>query len=186
MPSEDVRVQRARALDLAVALWEGEAFGAETDRADPDTATQDMLATATAIYRWLTGPVAFVITIGPVLSQSTGEPTGRTMGGTPMQLHDDEQVALSVGVFDAKGAEITDDPATTNDDLVWSFDNPDVATLEVSADTRTCTVVAGLPGSGTGTVVLGAVAASFAVDVVPAGAATITITEGVPEPQPTV
>lgn len=100
-----------------------------------------------------------------------------------MQLHDDEQVTLSVSVADAKGAAISDDPSTTTDDLQWSVADQGVATLQVSADTRSCTVVAGTVGSTVVTIQLGSLSATEAIDVVPGSAALITISEGTPEPQ---
>lgn len=102
-----------------------------------------------------------------------------------MQLHDDEQITLTVAVTDAKGVPIADDPLNTADNLTWAFDNGEVATLQISDDTRSATVVAGLPGSGTGTVTLGELSATFAVDVVPGDAALVSISEGTPEKQPT-
>jgi len=100
-----------------------------------------------------------------------------------MQLHDDEQVTLSVAVADAKGAAISDDPSRTDDDLQWSVADENVATLQVSSDTRSCTVVAGMPGSTVVTVTLGDLQATEAVDVVAGDAALLTFSEGTPEKQ---
>lgn len=100
-----------------------------------------------------------------------------------MQLHDDEQVTLSVAVADAKGANIPDDATREDDNLSWTIDNTSVATLEVSADTRTCTVVAGQPGSAVVTISLGDLSATEAIDVVAGSAALITISEGTPTKQ---
>jgi hypothetical protein len=101
-----------------------------------------------------------------------------------MQLHDTEQVDLTVAVSDVKGAIISDDPGTTTDDVSWTIDNTSVASLTISADTRTCTIVAGLPGSGVVTVSLGDLTATQAVDVIPSGATKLEISEGTPVPQP--
>ena len=100
-----------------------------------------------------------------------------------MQLHDDEQVTLSVAVADAKGAAISDDASRTDDDLQWTVADENVATLQVSADTRACTVVAGTPGSTVVTIKLGDLEATEAIDVVAGDAALITISEGTPEKQ---
>jgi len=140
-------------------------------------------ATATTIYDWYVGPVAIYVTIGTVLNQDTGQPTGTVLKGTPMQLHDDEKVDLSVIVTSAKGAPIADDPSTTGDDLTWTSDDSTVAGLAVSDDTRTCTVLAGVVGSTVVTVSLGELSATLAVDVIPGDAAVITIGEGVPSKQ---
>ena len=100
-----------------------------------------------------------------------------------MQLHDDEKVDLSVAVASAKGSPISDDPATTTDDLTWSTDDDTVASLEISADTRTCTVRAGVVGSTVVAVAFGELVATLAVDVVPGDAALVTISEGTPTKQ---
>lgn len=173
----DVTHERELAIGLAVSLyqqgWDG--MSSPNDK---------LIETANRVFYYLTGPVAFTFTFGPVLDQNTGESTGRTIGGTPMQLHDNEQVDLTVTVSDIKGAAISDDPGSTADDLSWTIDDTSVASLTVSADTRTCTVVAGLPGSSVGTVTLGDLSATFAVDVIPSGAVAININEGTPVPQP--
>lgn len=183
--ARDVSAEHDRALMEVLALYrEDELFSKLAQDQGAVEATRLMLDSATALFRWLIGPVHFEFTIGPVRRQSDGSPTGRTIGGFPMQLHDDEQITLSVAVTDAKGAPIADDPLNSADNLVWSFDTESVATLQVSDDTRSATVVAGLPGSGTGTVTLGDLSATFAVDVVPGNAALISISEGTPEKQP--
>lgn len=181
--ARDISAERSHALKEALDLYRGDAFNGALDREGSKVATTALLETATDIYRWLTGPVSFMIIIGPVLSQDDGQPTGRTIEGFPMQLHDSEKIDLNVTVADAKGVAIADDPSIDTDNLVWSFSDPNVATLTVSADTRTCTVIAGLPGSGTGTVTLGDLSATFAVDVVPGAAALVSIAEGTPVPQ---
>ena len=149
----------------------------------PGDADAALRATATTIYDWYVGPVAIYVTIGTVLNQDTGQPTGTVLKGTPMQLHDDEKVDLSVIVTSAKGAPIADDPSTTGDDLTWTSDDSTVAGLAVSDDTRTCTVLAGEVGSTVVTVSLGELSATLAVDVIPGDAAVITIGEGVPSKQ---
>lgn len=100
-----------------------------------------------------------------------------------MQLHDDEQVTLSVSVSDAKNVNIPDDTSTDTDNLDWTVDDESVATLQISSDTRSCTVVAGQPGSTVVTVTLGDLSATEAVDVVAGSAALITISEGTPTKQ---
>ena len=148
-----------------------------------DAADAALRATATAIYGWVTGPVALYVTFGTVVNQTTGLATGTILRGTPMQLHDDEQVDLTVAVASAKGSPIADDPNTTGDDLDWTSDDGAIASLAVSPDTRTCTVIAGVTGSTVVTVALGELSATLAVDVIPGDAAVIAISEGVPSKQ---
>ena len=168
----------AQALNLHHGSWPELITDVGTDNADAA-----LRATATTIYDWVTGPVAIYVTIGTVLNQDTGQPTGTILKGTPMQLHDDEQVDLTVAVASAKGSPIPDDPATSGDDLTWASDDSTIASLAVSSDTRTCTVAAGVTGSTVVTVTLGELAATLAVDVIPGDAAVITIGEGVPTKQ---
>jgi len=149
----------------------------------PGDADAALRATATTIYDWYVGPVAIYVTIGTVVNQTTGQPTGTILKGTPMQLHDDENVDLSVLVASAKGSPIADDPSTTGDDLTWEVDDSTVASLVVSDDTRTCTVRSGVVGSTVLTIGVGSASATLAVDVVAGDAATITINEGTPYKQ---
>lgn len=100
------------------------------------------------------------------------------------QLRDTEQFTLSVDVADAKGANIPDQPGA-EDNVNWSVDNSDVASLQVSEDSRQCAVVAGTVGSCVVTVALGDLFATLAVDVIPGAAARLTIREGEIVPQPT-
>jgi hypothetical protein len=93
-----------------------------------------------------------------------------------VQLHDNEKVDLTVTEADAKGVALMDT-------LIWTTSDPAVATVTVSADTMTGTVVAGVPGSCVVTVTDGALSATEAIDVVPGTVATISIGEGVPVPQ---
>lgn len=102
-----------------------------------------------------------------------------------MQIHDNEKVDFIVAETDIKGADVPDDATSTLDDLTWTIDNDAVATLEVSPDTRTCTAIAGTPGSGVITVATadGSLSATVALDVIPSGAVAMTVTAGTPQPQ---
>lgn len=168
----------SQALDLHTQGWSDLVQGG-----NPGAADAALRATARTIYGWYTGPVALYLTIGTVTQQGTGQPTGTVLKGTPMQLHDDEQVDLTVAVASAKGSPVPDDPTTTGDDLTWTVDDDVVATLAISDDTRTCTVRAGVTGSTVVTVSLGELSATLAVDVIPGDAAVITISEGTPTKQ---
>lgn len=177
----DLTLIRQLALSYAVDLHARQ-FGSTGHSTESDN--QNVTRTATVLFAWLTGPIALILTVGQVLDQTTHQPTGNNQKGTRMQLHDTEQVDLTVEVADAKGVAILDDPGSTSDNLTWSITDTNVASLAISADTRTCTVVAGMPGSAVGTVALGELSATFAVDVVAGAAATIAVTEGTAVAQP--
>ena len=171
------RLALAEALRLYRDNWYNLIIEHGTDEAD-----QALRATATTLYDFLVGPVALYITIGTVVHQNTGQPTGTIIGGTPMQLHDDEQVDLTVTVASAKGSPIANQPGT-EDDITWTVGDDTVATLGISDDTRTCTVRAGVTGSTVVTVSLRELSATLAMDVIPGDATVLTIGEGAPTKQ---
>jgi hypothetical protein len=171
---------RIAALNAAVAAVDDLALIPGVDADHTDRINRDrVLHTAEEFLAWLRGPISIHLLAGAVLDQSTGLPTGTptSQGGT-MQIHDNEQFDLTVDTKDAKGFE-------TADVVSWSSSDETVATLVVSDDSRTATVVAGNPGSTTIQVSDGVLSATEAVDVVPAGTATIALTEGPVTEQPT-
>lgn len=131
--------------------------------------------TADIFWAWAAGTTSLRITPGPVTSQTTGLPTGTTSEGNTMQLHDDEQVTYTVDTEDAKGFD-------TDETLEWSADNTDVITLVPGENGRTCTVLAGVPGSAIITVTAPnldpPLSATEAIDVLVGGTATITLAAG--------
>jgi hypothetical protein len=140
--------------------------------------TEDVTGVADDLFAYLGGPLVITLIIGPILSQATGRPTGNTTKGSPVQLHDDEKVTFTVAESDAKGANVPDDATTTADDVSWTLDNVGVGALVVSTDTRSCELSAGTVGSGVLTVATGALTATVAIDVIPAGAVALTVTAG--------
>lgn len=156
------------------------------------TANHHLRATATSIWRWLTGPAHLRITIGPTRDHDGHpDPHPDNNGGQPVQLRITDQTGrpyqadLTVQVYDAVGNEITDDPGTMADDLTWTLDSGDgIVTLDVSPDTRTCTVTATALGSAVVRVTLAELTGTVAVDVIPGDAASLQITEGEPRPRP--
>jgi hypothetical protein len=109
----------------------------------------------------------------PVLRDLT-----RYTSGGHLQLTDSQQVLLAAQAQDAKGFA---DPDT----LTWSEDSGGaVVQLQPSADGGSCLVVAQAPGSATVKADDGTINGSLAVDVTPAGVASIVITPGVAEEQP--
>lgn len=147
------------------------------DRAVTLAAAEDEIrATAETFAAWIYGTTTLRLSAGPITKQATGEPAGTpNPQGDAVQIHDDEQFTLTVDTKDAKGFE-------TADDISWLVDDGTTVSLSVSEDGRTCTVVAGSPGSAVITVTdnstTPALVATEAVDVVPGGTATITLTEG--------
>lgn len=153
-----------------------------------DEADEALLGTATAVWRWLAGPAYILLTTGPVTDQDTGEIDDMNHGGSPMQIHDNQQFTATVTLASAKGNVIGDLPGQA-DDLQWSVDTgDDVISLEVSEDSRTATVKAVDTGSAVVRVVVPGTEpelfATLAVDVVAGPAALITIETSEPTDQP--
>lgn len=171
---------RLAALQASVDLHVGTgAFVLEPGVAAEVTAANAYAAireTADVFWAWAVGTTTLRITAGPVTSQTTGLPTGTpTTQGDTMQLHDDEQVTYTVDTEDAKGFD-------TDETLEWSADNTDVVTLVPGENGRTCTVLAGVPGSAVVTVTAPnldpPLSATEAIDVLAGGTATITLAAG--------
>jgi len=90
-----------------------------------------------------------------------------------MQINTGQQVTYEADTEDAAGYD-------TVETIEWSVDNGDVAVLRVSEDTRSCTVVSGAPGSAVLTARIPALGLEVteAIDVVPAGTATVKLVAG--------
>lgn len=106
-------------------------------------------------------PASLVLTTGPVTTQ----------GAPNMQIHDNEQFDIKVDAVDSKGVPTADTFTTT-------VDNAAVVTLVVGADSKTFTIIAGLPGSAIITITDGTLSVTEAVDVVAGAVAKISVTEG--------
>ncbi len=178
MPLDDTTTLRVAALQAAVDMHGNVGTSAlclGVDRAETIAqAEREIRETAETFLAWLQGTVRLRLTPGPIRDQTTGAPTGtRTPEGASMQLHDNEKVTYTADTEDAKGID-------TAETVEWSIDNGDVASLNVSEDTRTCEVVAGVPGSATLTANIPALglSATEAIDVVPGGTATIRLEAG--------
>lgn len=183
----DVNENRRLALQLAAELHRQQ-FAIRIDRGDLDGANIGVRSTATSLYRWLIGPAFLTLRVGPVRdADGTTHPTIRKGGAVQLHIADTQgrpyEVDLTVEVRDALGNPITDDPAITTDDLIWTFDSGEgVVTTVVSPDTRTCTARSAQLGSAVLRVGLGEseLSATDAIDVIPGDAAAITIVEGTP------
>jgi hypothetical protein len=143
----------------------------------PPASTNVVRDSADLLYAWLAGSQLLTLIEGPVMSQSTGLPTGTThQPGEIMQIHDDEKFTLTVDTKDAKGFETADTVAWTSDD------NGAVVSLTVAADGRSCTVTAVAPGhvtiTATDSAVTPALTVTEAVDVVTEATSAIALVEG--------
>jgi hypothetical protein len=154
------------ALDLNIAAG-GLSLHCGVDRAETLRAdAAAVLDTAETFLAWLRGPVRIHLHPGLVVDQTTGLPSGTHIQGAPVQIHDNEQFTVTAEADDAKGFPTGDPIAFT------------------SSDESVFTVVAGVPGSAVLTATDGEITATLAVDVVPAGAATVALTTGDVTTQP--
>jgi hypothetical protein len=166
----DTSNERTLALVQATALYAGRFTGGSSH-------DQQFTATATALYKWLTGPAALVITLGPAVDQVTG----RTTGNEGDTLKDSEKALLSANAVDAKG-----NPTAAPTSLAYTSADTTIATIVTDADGPW--VVAGSPGS---TVVTGDwpdspsgdVQGTVSVDVTSGDAVSLSITLGTPVAQ---
>jgi hypothetical protein len=151
--------------------------------------TEAVLTTADRFLTWLRGPNRLLIEFGDIVNQDTLLPTGNTnAGGNMAQLHDNEQVDITVSAVDGKGF-------ASADTITYAVDDETVVTVVggTDEDTQTATLVAGVPGSAVVTITdAGAVdsttglplSATLAVDVIAAGAVAINVAVGTPVLQP--
>jgi hypothetical protein len=121
---------------------------------------------------WLGGTKRISLTPSPVADEGSTVPNGTNTGGN-MQLNTGQQVTYTADTEDASGFD-------TTEVIEWSVDEPSVAVLTVSEDTRTATVVSGEPGSTILTAKISSLGllVTEAIDVVPAGTATIKLVAG--------
>lgn len=167
----DTSTERVLALTQTTQLYAGRFTGGASH-------DQQFLATATAQYRWLTGPTELIITLGPKVDQATGQPTGNPEGET---LKDSEKALLVADAVDAKG-----NPTSAPTSLTYTSADESIATIVINQDGTW--VVAGSPGS---TVVTGDwpdspsgdIQGTVAVDVTAGDAVSLKITLGTPVPQ---
>lgn len=167
---------RAAALEQAVRLH----TSLGTHRLLPGVDAEETTATSVALIRdtaedfaaFICGTRRIRLTPGPVVDEATGA-TISTDQGDPMQINTGQKFSVECDTEDAAGYD-------TIEQIEWSIDNEAVATLQVSDDTRSCTVVSGSPGSAVLTARIPAMdlSATLAVDVVPAGTATIELVPG--------
>lgn len=172
---------RAAALSAAIQLHQlvgGLHTQCGVDRTTTvDQAETAVRKTADVFAAWLAGTTRLHLTLGPVVDETTGVITPTIDEGATMQINTGQKFDVTADTEDASGYD-------TPETIVWSIDNSDVASLVVSSDSKTCTVVSGAPGSAVLTATLPnldpPLSATLAVDVVPAGTATIDLVAGDP------
>ncbi|GII89727.1 hypothetical protein Ssi03_77170 [Sphaerisporangium siamense] len=177
MPPSDGAAMRAAALTAAIKthLLVGDlrlCLGVSRDEAIAH-AEDAIRQTADTFAAWIAGTTRLRLIPGPVVDEATGAPAGATFTGEKMQLNTGQKITYTVDTEDASGYD-------TNETIEWSVDNADSLVLTVSEDTRSATVVSGAPGSGVLKASIPALGleATEAIDIVPAGTATIKLVAG--------
>lgn len=136
---------------------------------------------ADRLAAYLLGTAHLHLIAGPVVDETATAPPGAPAyeGVVMTQMNTAKKFELSIAAADAAGF-----PTTPN--VTWAIDNPDVAELQVAEDEQTCVVVSGTPGSAILTVTIEdenaegvePLSVTHAIDVVPAGTATIELVAG--------
>lgn len=174
MPLNDRAFEaRKAALAAAVALHGPILLRLGVDQADTiRDAELTARRTADVFAAYLAGATHLTLTPGPVVDEATGTPAS-PIEGENMQLNTGQKVVYTADTEDAAGYD-------TAEQVEWSTDEPTVAVLTVSEDTRSCTVVSGEPGSAVLTARISSLGLEVteAIDVVPAGTATIKLVAG--------
>lgn len=174
------------------ALREAADTFSDTDLADSDPAqysdaqTTAILERANRFYGWLAGVTRLVLRVGPVVGEESdvNEPKHQAPEGETVQINTGQKFSVTIDTKDAAGYP-------TDATVEWSIADESVATItHDDADDQKGWVVSGAPGSTVLTVrvtdVEPPLEATLAVDVVPAGTATISVATGpaVPEENP--
>lgn len=163
--------ERQDALDFALAFYQ------QTNQLE-GLDIEKLLKAAEEVMEYLMTPDIVILRHGPVYRQDGSlSPHQPPVGGNTMQLHDDEQVSVSISALDAKGQDIPGENFTATVD--------DVTVVTVAEGVEgVFEIVAGLPGSAVVTYTDGTLSITESFDVVPGSVATLQITEGTPEKQP--
>ncbi len=151
-----------------------------------DSATAVMLERANRFYGWLVGVTRLILRVGPAVGEDSDVtwPKHTAEEGETVQINTGEKFSVAIDTRDAAGYP-------TDATVEWSIADETVATVVLDAgDDQKGWVISGAPGSTVLTVrvtdVEPALEATLAVDVVPAGTATVQINAGpaVPEQDP--
>ncbi|WP_436759314.1 hypothetical protein [Streptosporangium sp. V21-05] len=183
MPLTDRALARAAAVHAAALLHGPICLEPGVDRAVTEHVAQAAIRRlADGLAAYVLGTTRIFLTPGPVVDEAKPVPTGTIThqeGNTMTQMNTGHQFQLSIDAKDAAGFP-------TRPNVQWSIDDPAVAELRVSEDEQTCVVVSGAPGSAVLTVTIEdensegqePLSATHAIDVVPAGTATIELVAG--------
>jgi len=148
--------------------------------------TAVMLERANRFYGWLVGITRLAIRVGPPVGESSdvGWPKHPAQEGETVQINTGEKFSVAIDTRDAAGYP-------TDATVEWSVADETVATVVLDAgDDQKGWVISGAPGSTVLTVTVTDAPdlppATLAIDVVPAGTATVQINTGpaVPETDP--
>jgi hypothetical protein len=148
--------------------------------------TAVMLERANRFYGWLVGATRLILRVGPAVGEDsdTNWPKHPASEGEIVQINTGQKFSVAIDTRDAAGYP-------TDAVVEWSIADETVATVVLDAgDDQKGWVISGAPGSTVLTVrvtdVEPALEATLAVDVVPAGTATVQINAGpaVPEEDP--
>lgn len=143
-------------------------------------ATAVIVNSADRYYGWLVGPSSLLVYRGPVVAKNSDVAVPRQLveKGETVQINTGQKFSVELDAKDAAGYE-------TDVDVTWTIDDTTIATVEVDPDDdQKGWVVSGAPGSCVLTVSVNGtdpeLSATLAVDVVPAGVATIELKTGDP------
>lgn len=177
-------------LDLRISALREAAGTFASTLAEPGTAsdseTAAMLERANRFYGWLIGTTRIIIRTGPVVGEAsdTSEPQHPAPEGETVQINTGEKFSVAIDTRDAAGYP-------TDATVEWSIADETVATVVLDeGDDQKGWVISGAPGSTVLTVTVTDAPdlppATLAIDVVPAGTATVQINTGpaVPESDP--
>jgi hypothetical protein len=162
---------RREALDFVLTFYK------DTDRAN-ELSIEQLIAGAEEVIEFYATPDVILVRYGPVYRQD-GSLSPHQPKGKKMQLHDDEQVSVTIEALDAKGYQVSGDAfsASTSDEMIVSVTEQEDGSF---------LIVAGQPGAGAVvTYTDGTLSVTESFDVVPGDVATLQVQEGTPEKQPT-
>lgn len=176
--------------DLRVSALREAAGTFATTLAEPgaasDRETAAILERANRFYGWLAGVDRLILRIGPAVGEDSDVtwPKHNATEGETVQINTGEKFSVTIDTRDAAGYP-------TDATVEWSIADENVATVVLDdGDDQKGWVISGAPGSTVLTVTVtdapNLPPATLAIDVVPAGTATVVIATGpaVPETDP--